>query len=94
VPVYAAPAHQTDYTNLPPAYTFVGDIEPFYCETLTYIENLKRAGVEARVDVYPNWFHAYDMFFPFKKITKVAIAEFERQYLYATEHYFAEQPKQ
>jgi len=94
VPAYAAPARQTDYTNLPPAYTFVGDIEPFYCETLTYIENLKRAGVEARVDVYPNWFHAYDMFFPFKKVSKQAISEFERQYLYAREHYFAQQPEQ
>ena len=93
VPAYAAPARQTDYTNLPPAYTFVGDIEPFYCETLTYIENLKRAGVEARVDVYPNWFHAYDMFLPFKKVSKQAISEFERQYLYAREHYFAQQPE-
>lgn len=40
VPAYAAPARQTGYAGLPPAYTFVGDIEPFYCETLTYIENL------------------------------------------------------
>ena len=43
VPPYAAAARQTDYSGLPPAYTFVGDIEPFYCETLTYIENLKKA---------------------------------------------------
>lgn len=94
VPAYAAPARQTDYTNLPPAYTFVGDIEPFYCETLTYIENLKIAGVEAKADVYPNWFHAYDMFFPFKKVSRQAIEEFERQYLYAAEHYVAEQPEE
>lgn len=78
---YAAAARQTDYTNLPPAYTFVGDIEPFYCETLTYIENLKKAGVEASVDVYPNCFHAFDMLLPFKKVSKQAIAEFERQFL-------------
>lgn len=90
VPAYAAPARQTDYTNLPPAYTFVGDIEPFYCETLTYIENLKKAGVEAKVDVYPNWFHAYDMMRPFRKVSKEAIRKFEEQYLYAAEHYFAE----
>ena len=51
IPPYAAPARQTDYTDLPPTYTFVGDIEPFYCETLRYIENLKAAGVEAGVDV-------------------------------------------
>ena len=94
VPPYAAPARQTDYSNLPPAYTFVGDIEPFYCETLTYIENLKAAGVEASVDVYPNWFHAYDMFFPFKAIAKGAIAKFEEQFCYAAEHYFAPQNKE
>ena len=94
VPPYAAPARQTDYLNLPPAYTFVGDIEPFYCETLTYIENLKAAGVEASVDVYPNWFHAYDMFFPFKTVAKQAIAKFEEQFCYAAEHYFAPQNKE
>ena len=94
IPPYAAPARQTDYSNLPPAYTFVGDIEPFYCETLTYIENLKVAGVEASVDAYPNWFHAYDMFFPFKAMAKQAIAKFEEQFCYAAEHYFAPQNKE
>ena len=90
---YAAPAWQVDYSDLPPAYTFVGDIEPFYCETLRYIENLKAAGVEAGVDVYPNWFHAYDMFLPFKTVAKQAIAKFEKQFCYAAEHYFAPQNK-
>ena len=94
IPPYAAPARQTDYSNLPPAYTFVGDIEPFYCETLSYIENLEAAGVEASVDVYPNWFHAYDMFFPFKAVAKKAIAKFEEQFCYAAEHYFAPQNKE
>ena len=94
IPPYAAPARQTDYSNMPPAYTLVGDIEPFYCETLTYIENLKAAGVEASVDVYPNWFHAYDMFFPFKAVAKQAIAKFEEQFCYAAEHYFAPQNKE
>ena len=91
VPIYAAPARQTDYSNLPPAYTFVGDIEPFYCETLAYIENLKKAGIEAKVNVYSKCFHAFDMFFPYSKNGKKAIEEFEKQYLYATENYFSEQ---
>lgn len=91
---YAAAARQTDYSCLPPAYTFVGDIEPFYCETLTYIENLKKAGIPASVDVYPNCFHAFDMLTPMRKISKQAAAEFEKQYLYAVEHYFAEQNHQ
>ncbi len=90
-PAYAAPARAEDYGNLPPAYTFVGDREPFYCETLAFIENLQKAGVTAHVDVYPTGFHAFDMLLPFRKISKQAIAEFEKQYLYAAAHYFAPQ---
>ena len=93
VPPYAAAARQTDYSNLPPAYTFVGDIEPFYCETLTYIDNLQKAGIEASVDIYPNCFHAFDMLLPFKKISKQAAQKFEEMYLNACEHYFAEQKR-
>lgn len=94
IPPYAAPARQTDYSDLPPAYTFVGNIEPFYCETLAYIENLNAAGVEASVDVYPGWFHANDMFFPFAAKAKKAIAKFEVRFCYAAEHYFAPQEKE
>ena len=90
-PAYSVPARQTDYRNLPPAYTFVGNREPFYCETLTYIENLKSAGVSAHVDIYPTGFHAFDMLLPFRKISRQAISEFEKQYLYAAEHYIAPQ---
>lgn len=35
---YASPERQTDYRDLPPAYTFVGTGEPFFEETKTYIE--------------------------------------------------------
>ena len=89
---YAAPARQTDYAGLPPAYTFVGDIEPFYCETLTFVENLRAAGVDARVDVYPGCFHAFDML-PFHKYAKPAAEEFERQYLHAAGRYVRRQPE-
>ena len=91
VPPYAAPARQTDYSDLPPAYTYVGDIEPFYCETLTYIENLRAAGIPADVDVYPDWFHSYDLYFPLKSISRAAIAKFEQRFCYAVKHYTAEQ---
>ena len=35
--------------------------------------------------------YAYDIYFPFKKIVKKAISNFESQYLYATDNYFAKQ---
>lgn len=93
VPVYAAPARREDYSGLPPCYTFVGTIEPFYQETLDYVENLKKAGVEAEVDTYPDWFHAYDVLFPMKKISREAIGRFEQHFAYAVGHYFAPQPQ-
>jgi acetyl esterase/lipase len=91
VSYYAAPARCEDYHGLPPCYTFVGDIEPFYCETLDYVRHLQEAGIRAEVDVYPDWFHAYDLFFPAKKSVREAIARFESQVQYAIEHDFSPQ---
>ena len=61
---YAAAARQTDYRNLPPAYTFVSTAEPFYAETLAYVEALRAAGVPAEADVYEGLYHAFDMMEP------------------------------
>ena len=88
---YAAAARQTEYTNLPPAYTFVGDGEPFYCETLTFIENLKKAGIEASVDVYHTDMHAFDMMDQKLDISVQAVNVFNEKFTYAKEHYFAKQ---
>ena len=77
---YAAPAQQTDYSKLPPCYTFVGDGEPFYCETLKYVEELKKAGVAAAVDVYHTDVHAFDMMKPDWETSKRAIAAFENHF--------------
>lgn len=76
---YAAPARQTDYSNLPPTYTFVGTGEPFYCETLKFIENLKAAGVDATVDIYETDMHAFDMMNPDSELGKQAIANYIKQ---------------
>ena len=80
-----------EYAGLPPAYTFVCTAEPFYAETLTYIENLRKAGVEANVDIYPGLFHAFDMLLPFLKVSRQAVEQFEKQFDYAVQHYFAPQ---
>ncbi len=93
VPYYAAPARCPELSGLPPCYTFVGDIEPFYCETMDYVRRLKEAGVEAEADVYPGWFHAYDVFFPAKKVVREAIERFERHFERAAAEYFAPQPE-
>lgn len=69
---YASPAHETDYSGLPPCYTFVCDGEPFYSETITYVNNLRDAGVEAKVDVYHGNTHAFDMLLPWQEQSKEA----------------------
>lgn len=74
---YASPAHQTDYTRLPPCYTFVGDGESFYRETLDYVAALKAAGVEAEADVYSTNIHAFDMMYPDLELSQQAIRKFD-----------------
>lgn len=91
IPSYAAPSRETNLKDLPPAYTFVGDKEPFYCETVDFICALQKAGVTAHVDVYPTGFHAFDMLMPWRRISKEAAEAFEKQYIYAAEHYIASQ---
>ena len=83
---YAAPAWQTDYAGLPPCYTFVGDGEPFYAETLQYVENLRAAGVEAEADVYHTDVHAFDMLRD-DGLSREAIETFERHFEYALERF-------
>lgn len=63
VPPYASPSRATNYSGLPPCYTYVEDGEPFYDETLTYISNLKNAGIDASVDVFHGKTHGFDFMF-------------------------------
>ena len=84
---YASAARQTDYTGLPPCYTFVGDGEPFYSETLDYVEKLKAAGVDAAADVFSTDIHAFDMLCPDLDISRQAIKRFNEQFRHALENY-------
>ena len=87
---YASPAQQTDFRGLPPCFTFVGDGEPFYSETLQYVENLRAAGVEAEADVFHTDMHAFDMLRPEDPVSREAIrrfhARFERALFAASRH--------
>ena len=72
------PAYAQDVSGLLPAYTFLGDGEPFYAETLRYIGALKSAGIPADVDVYHTDVHAFDMMCPELEISKAAAEKFNR----------------
>ena len=93
VPPYAAAARETDYRGLPPCYTFVCKGEPFYSETVTYCENLRKAGVEVAYDVFEGLYHAFDIYQPDLPESRLAADSFEQHYLYAREHYFAPQER-
>ena len=81
----------TDFSGLPPAYSFVGDGEPFYAETAHYFERLRdrgRPGAAGRVSLR----HVRLRHDATAGRASVEAAEtFNRQFAYARAHYFAPQ---
>ncbi len=72
VPTYAAAARASDYTKLPPTITFVGDLEPFKDETVTYVDNLRKAGIPVTFQLFEGCYHAFEKIRPNLKISKEA----------------------
>jgi len=64
IPAYAAPARNQDYSNFPPTITFVGTYDPFYQETVDYVEQLEEAGVDVAFKVYERCTHGHEQFAP------------------------------
>ena len=89
---YAAPARLTDFSGLPPAYSFVGDGEPFYAETVRYFEQLRAAGIPAELDVYHTDLHAFDMLEPSAALSGEAAGKFHAHFAAAQARFFAQQP--
>ena len=90
VPSYAAPSRATDYHNLPPTVTFVGELEPFRDETIQYVENLRRAGVPVEFEVYKGCYHAFEQICPSAEVSKKAMTFILGAYEHAVNHYFTE----
>ena len=89
---YAAAARATNLAGLPPAYTFVCTDEPFYAETLAFVEALRSAGVSADVDVYQGLYHAFDILEPSLPESQLARERFCEHFARACETCFALQP--
>ena len=88
VPVYAAPSRLEDFSELPPAYSYVGTIEPFYDEARIYFEKLKEAGVKCRLDTYQGGFHGFDEIGKKKPLGREARRKRNEAFRYAAEHFF------
>lgn len=70
IPSYAAPARNNDYSDFPPTISSIGEYEAFYWETLTYIENLEKAGVEVAFKEFKKATHAPDFSVPRSGLAK------------------------
>ena len=74
VPATAAPARATDLRGLPPAITFVGDVEPFHDEVLAHVAALRDAGVPVTSRVFAGAFHGFDIVAPSAPVSREARA--------------------
>lgn len=90
IPKYASVLRETNFLGMPPAYTCVGDLDPFYDETLEYIRRLSEAGTETRCDTYKGGFHGF-IGMPNAKISKEARARLLSAYQYAAAHYYTKE---
>ena len=90
--IAAAVARATDYSNLPPTCSFVGDLEPFYDETKTYIKNLEANGVTTYFKIFTGCYHGFDIVKPKASVSKEAIEFLMKTYTLACCIHFAEQP--
>ena len=89
---YCAPARETDYTGLPPAFIIVGDCDPFLDESKTYAENLYNADVPVMCKVYKGCYHAFDMMVPHAVVSKKAAKLEADAFRHAQRKYFRAQP--
>lgn len=69
-PIYAAPSRAKDLSNLPPVYTFIGELDLFRDETIEYVQRLMQAGVPVDFHIYSGCFHVFEMLFPDLEFTK------------------------
>lgn len=64
VPCHAAPARATDLSGLPPAMIYVGTVDGFCDEDVSYATALYRSGVPTDLRVYAGAPHGFDGFAP------------------------------
>ncbi|MGC8634282.1 MAG: alpha/beta hydrolase [Candidatus Limnocylindrales bacterium] len=90
---YAAPARATDLAGLPPAFTYVGSIEPFRDEVVDHVRRLRAAGVPVAFEVYAGCYHGFDVVAPGAPVSRRALAEQSAWLREAAATYTAAQPR-
>jgi|GEM_PF-139200 len=91
---YFAPARETEYHDLPPAFSIISDTEPFYAETKIYFQHLYEAGTEVMLKEFHGCFHAFDMTCPNTESARRARRLEQNVFHYAQKQYFAAQTEE
>lgn len=92
ISAYAAPARAASLADLPPLCTYVGTIEPFYDETVAYVQRMQEAGIPVHFKTFEGCYHGFDIACPESRPAKEARAFSKQTLAYATQHYFRAQP--
>ena len=88
VPSHAAASRASDYSDLPPTLTYVGDVEPFRDETLAYVKALEEAGVPVQLRLYKGCYHGFDIMVPRAASSRQARAFLVETFRLAQKTYF------
>ena len=71
-PYYAAPARCEDYSNMPPAVTYIGSLDLFLDETQTFVQKMKNANIDVSLQIFEGCYHGFDALCPKSKIARSA----------------------
>lgn len=74
VTAYDAPALCEDLSGLPPAFSYIGQLDPGREENITYWTNLMKAGVPVEYHVFPGCYHCFELSVPDADVSKTAYA--------------------
>ncbi len=84
---YASPLLEKDYSKLPRAISYVGDLDPFKDETANYIEELKNANIETHFKMLQGAYHGFDIVSKNSNATKIARNFLRDSIVYAINNY-------
>lgn len=73
-PGYAAPIHEHDLSNLPPAFIEAGSAETFRDEDVEYATRIWAVGGQAELHVWSGGCHGFDIYAPDSEISRAALA--------------------
>ncbi|WP_133161135.1 alpha/beta hydrolase [Microterricola pindariensis] len=82
----------TDFAGLAPAFAFVGSIEPFWDETIDYVDKLHAARAPVEFTVFEGCFHGVDDLVPKARVSMEATRYRNRWFGHSIQNCFTPQP--